>query len=77
MTPTTRREFWQEKFEANRNRDKRNCEALAVIGWRVLVVWECAIKTRKGPAPDELAAIVADWLASSERYDEIGESRVA
>jgi len=40
-TPATRREFWLEKFRANRSRDGRNQRALEALGWRVVVVWEC------------------------------------
>ena len=43
-TPSTRAEFWREKFRGNRERDQRNVEALTSRGWRVLVVWECGLK---------------------------------
>ncbi|MGX9364519.1 very short patch repair endonuclease [Desulfoplanes sp. PS50] len=43
-TPSTRKEFWEAKFKANIERDKRNEEKLKELGWRVLVVWECEIK---------------------------------
>jgi hypothetical protein len=37
----TRVRFWQEKFEANVRRDKRNARLLRKQGWSVLTVWEC------------------------------------
>lgn len=40
-TPKTRVRFWQEKFENNVVRDRRNETALHELGWRVLVIWEC------------------------------------
>jgi DNA mismatch endonuclease Vsr len=43
-SPTTRREFWQEKFEGNVSRDARNRAALEAAGWTVLTVWECELK---------------------------------
>lgn len=43
-TPSTRREFWQEKFDSNVNRDARNRVALEAAGWTVLTVWECELK---------------------------------
>ena len=46
--PTTRRKFWQEKFERNVARDARNARALRRQGWRVLTVWECALRTKPG-----------------------------
>ncbi|WP_412179948.1 very short patch repair endonuclease [Variovorax paradoxus] len=40
-TPKTRKEFWQQKFDANVARDERSERKLEELGWRVLVVWEC------------------------------------
>lgn len=52
-TPKTRMDFWQSKFTANVERDERSYAALAALGWRVLIVWEC--ETRD---PERLA----EWL---------------
>jgi DNA mismatch endonuclease (patch repair protein) len=43
-TPSTRPEFWAEKFERNVERDAHNCAALEAAGWNVFVVWECDLK---------------------------------
>lgn len=40
-TPTTRSEFWQDKFRRNVARDASVERRLADAGWRVLVIWEC------------------------------------
>lgn len=40
-TPTLRREYWREKFEANVIRDNAQQIALKAAGWRTLVIWEC------------------------------------
>ncbi|MCY3546047.1 MAG: DNA mismatch endonuclease Vsr [Gemmatimonadetes bacterium] len=42
-TPKTRVRFWQDKFENNVVRDRRNEVALRELGWRVLVIWECEV----------------------------------
>ena len=76
MTPSSRKEFWSEKFETNEKRDKRNYDALLASGWRVLVVWECAIKTRKNNELDGLGSCVSNWLKSDDRYGEIGRNHV-
>jgi len=39
-TPSTRPEFWAEKFEANVERDRRNQLALEEAGWCVAIVWD-------------------------------------
>lgn len=43
-SPSTRTEFWQEKFDGTVERDKRNMAALETAGWTVITVWECDLK---------------------------------
>ena len=40
-TPKSRPEFWQAKFDANVDRDRRAQRELRRRGWRVLTIWEC------------------------------------
>ena len=42
--PKSRTGYWVQKFEKNVDRDMRNEVALEVLGWRVLVIWECEVK---------------------------------
>ncbi|MES9990183.1 MAG: very short patch repair endonuclease [Candidatus Thiodiazotropha endolucinida] len=42
--PTTRREFWKKKFQANIKRDSQTKEQLEKLGWHVCVIWECKTK---------------------------------
>lgn len=42
--PKTRQEFWRAKIERNRERDREALEDLKETGWRVQVVWECALR---------------------------------
>ena len=42
--PSTRPEFWAAKIEKNKQVDERSARALETAGWRVGVVWECALK---------------------------------
>lgn len=46
--PKTRQEYWLPKFAANIERDARKNAQLQVLGWRVLLVWECETKRREG-----------------------------
>ncbi len=39
--PKSNVSFWTEKIQRNRERDSRVQEALHVLGWSVLVIWEC------------------------------------
>lgn len=47
-TPKTRTEWWQEKFDGNVARDKKNMRLLKKDGWKVIVVWECSTKKKAG-----------------------------
>ncbi|ADZ72761.1 very short patch repair endonuclease [Polymorphum gilvum] len=44
-TPKTNTEFWVEKFDRNVARDARTREQLERLGWRVIVVWECELRS--------------------------------
>ncbi|WLI87847.1 very short patch repair endonuclease [Massilia sp. R2A-15] len=63
--PQTRTDFWQSKIKANSERDLRNAETLRLAGWRVLTVWECALRGRLRQDKDELG----DRLARLVRSD--------
>jgi DNA mismatch endonuclease (patch repair protein) len=43
--PTRNRSFWEEKFTANRARDRKTIRELRRAGFRTLVVWECETKS--------------------------------
>ena len=43
--PKSNVEFWEAKIERNVARDVRNEAELKALGWRVVRVWECEIKT--------------------------------
>lgn len=42
--PATNRDYWVEKLERNRARDKRNVDRLEEMGWAVMTVWECQLQ---------------------------------
>lgn len=70
--PRTRADFWRAKIEGNRRRDLANLEALHVLGWRALIIWECALKGRAAAGPDDAVRAAAGWLASASQSGEIG-----
>lgn len=69
--PKSRQQFWTDKFEANRSRDERNVRSLLASGWRVLTVWECALKGKHALPSATVAEGVKAWLNSPERVGEI------
>lgn len=68
-TPASRPEFWATKFRANSTRDNVICAKLLEIGWRVAIVWECAL--RRAEQAESTAEILANWLVSEESRIEI------
>jgi len=60
--PGTNADYWTSKIARNRARDAASAAALAANGWRVITIWECAMK-----APDfadRLLAAVKDQAAA-------------
>ena len=41
--PTSNVEFWAQKLDTNRERDRRTKIMLKTLGWRVLTIWECQL----------------------------------
>ena len=42
--PKTNISFWQNKFDQNIARDKRNVSELNSLGWSVGIIWECSVR---------------------------------
>ena len=62
--PATRQEFWRAKIEGNAARDAATEDALVSAGWRVLTIWECALKGRKRLPVETLLDRVSAWLVA-------------
>jgi len=68
--PKTREAFWRDKLAANAARDARTMERLTAEGWRIVVVWECALRA------DSQAVVesVERFLWSQARFLELSGS---
>lgn len=76
--PGTRQDFWCAKISRNVERDREVEAALDRAGWRVLTVWECALKGPTRVGADAVFAGAAAWLRSDARTGEIkGAERAA
>lgn len=69
--PATRRAFWEAKIKGNRARDEAAEAALLAAGWRVLTIWECALKGRERLPVDEVLDHAANWLVNGPRQETI------
>lgn len=73
--PATRTAFWLDKISKNVERDGRDREKLQAQGWRVLIVWECALRGRKKLADEALSERVIEWICgggSTAQIDTLG-----
>jgi len=69
--PKTRTEWWRAKIERNMAVDIRTSQSLAALGWRVGVVWECALKGRARRPGNSVIDACASWLRSEAPNFEI------
>lgn len=68
--PKTRTDWWKAKIEGNVARDIRAEAQLRESGWRVAVVWECALRAD----PDETLSRLVEFIRSDEPSAEFTES---
>lgn len=65
--PATNSEFWQHKIRMNIERDLRQVAVLLDMGWRVAIVWECAVRAD----PDSAVHRLVEYLPGTEGEIEI------
>lgn len=68
-TPKSNIEFWEKKFEKNVSNDKRDKELLENMGWHVIIVWECELKTeeRRKQRLERLEAEIRSQQVNTEK----------
>ena len=44
--PQTRTDWWQKKINTNIERDNNNYMQLKALGWHIIIIWECQLKTK-------------------------------
>lgn len=70
--PGTRPDFWREKIGRNQTNDSRTREALLASGWRVAIIWECALRGA-GKNIEGTAQSLEDWLRGDAPLIEVRE----
>lgn len=71
--PVGNRSFWAAKLGKNSDRDARSKAALLASGWRVGVVWECALRAN----PDCATDLVLQFLHGGMTQIDVSEGMVA
>ena len=70
--PSSRAEFWRSKIYHNKEVDQINIFRLQELGWRIGIVWECALKGKYRMNSEEVVELCAQWLTSDMSLLEIG-----
>ena len=60
--PETRANFWTAKISRNQERDRAAAASLRTSGWRVLLVWECALRGPARRSLDDVTGRCFDFL---------------
>jgi DNA mismatch endonuclease (patch repair protein) len=61
--PQSNTEYWRTKIDKNRKRDGESLNELHALGWRVCIVWECAIRGKNQKMKvAQVAAKISEWL---------------
>lgn len=71
--PKSRVEFWTDKFKRNVERDQKVRDELAVVGVRILIIWECTVKQmmKTDSYKNEVMEKTVAFLNSDEMYLEL------
>jgi len=74
--PKTREEFWTKKLLKNQARDRQSSSQLQAAGWRVLWIWECALRGNARLDSDDIFAVTERFIRDGRTsFLEIGSSR--
>ncbi|MFP2421077.1 very short patch repair endonuclease [Pseudescherichia vulneris] len=75
--PETRTEFWLQKIGKNVERDARDIARLKAQGWRVMVVWECALRGKLRLSDAALGERLEEWICGGEGCAQIDTQGIA
>jgi DNA mismatch endonuclease (patch repair protein) len=69
--PSSNVEFWQTKLGKNKTTDQNNIKKLLDSGWRVGVIWECAMRGKGRHKVDTILDRCSKWIVSDRKKFEI------
>ena len=63
VIPQARREWWKEKIERTKLRDKKNIEEFKKHGWNIFVLWECELRLNP---ENRIEILIQDFVKLNE-----------
>ena len=67
VLPKTNSEFWSDKIERNKARDKKQQRQLAAMGWHCITIWECQLKPKVRRQTLESLAYTLNYIFLEDR----------
>ena len=71
--PRSRVSWWTKKLQTNRARDQATYFLLKAKGWKVGIVWECALKGKNRRTLDDVTKACCEWLITTKLQFEMAE----
>ena len=75
--PKTNARFWRKKITRNSTNDQVATRELRLAGWRVLTIWECALRGRYRLDQQCLITRAAQWVLAGRAQAQIGVKRAS
>ena len=69
--PSSRQDFWRNKINRNIEKDNENLAGLMEKGFRILIIWECALKGKTRHPVEEVIDKVGVWLKTGNENSKI------
>jgi len=74
--PKSNIQFWIDKIDRNRKRDGEVLNYLHATGWRICIIWECAIRGKKQMKHyNKIINKISKWIRSRNIWLEIASEK--
>lgn len=73
ILPSSNQEFWKSKIERNQERDSVDNARLEALGWNVITLWECELKSDK--FEKTLSYVVSSLDTNKNKWETYLQSR--
>lgn len=73
--PKSNTDFWRTKIGGNISRDHEKYNSLLVNGWRIVIVWECALKGARRVPEEDFQNLLYDAVSGQRKFVTIRGNR--
>jgi DNA mismatch endonuclease (patch repair protein) len=69
--PKANSPYWVNKIKRNLLRDKENCRSILALGWRILIIWECAVSGKLRLSEEQLVSKILLFINGKNEAEAI------